>query len=60
MPVLGQYCGNSLPSNTISSSNQLFLKFKSDNNDYQHKEFKLDYKSKGELFRAINKKVLIK
>ena len=51
-PVLGKLCGDSLPPNTISSSNQLFLKFKS-NGYWQYKGFKLEYKSRGELFRAI-------
>ena len=54
-PVLGKYCGKSLPLNLISSSNQLFLRFKS-NGDYQYKGFKLEYKSRGELFRVIKSK----
>ena len=48
------YCGNSLPLNLISSSNQLFLRFASDEYHWQRqgfKGFKLEYKSQGELLR---------
>ena len=52
-PVLGKYCEDSLPLNLISSRNQLFLKFKSLKG---FKGFKLEYKSRGELFRAVKSK----
>jgi len=54
--VLGKYCGRSLPLNLISSSNQLFLRFKSDYHNSRDKGFKLEYESRGKLFRAMNKK----
>jgi len=43
-PVLGKYCGNSLPPDITSSTNQLFMKFKTDVGG-QYKGFKLQYKT---------------
>ena len=41
-PMLGRYCGDSLPPSQISSSNQLFLHFQS-SSTYTATGFKLEY-----------------
>ena len=49
-PLLGTYCDSSVPHGFISSSNEIFLWFKTDNSDGR-KGFQLEYKSLGELFK---------
>ena len=47
-PLMGKYCGHEIPPNLISSSNEVFIYFKTgaglSNSDY--KGFSLQYKSK--------------
>ena len=43
-PLIGHYCGTSLPPNFISSSNRTFIHFKTDESKNK-KGFKLEYKA---------------
>ena len=42
-PRIGKYCGNSLPSSVISSTNKVFIHFKTDGSGTSGKSFKLQY-----------------
>ncbi|GFU96639.1 cubilin [Trichonephila clavipes] len=43
-PLLGRYCGNYLPQDLISNTNQLFVRFKTDNSLVQG-GFRIEYKT---------------
>lgn len=48
-PLIGKYCGNSLPAPIVSSSNSLWIRFKSDN-AVSHSGFRAVY-TVGEILR---------
>ena len=41
-PVLGKFCGNSIPPKTVSTSNEVFIEFKTDHNTVK-KGFQMEY-----------------
>ena len=58
-PVVGQYCEASKPQNFISSTNEILLYFKSDDNGQDKKGFQLKYKTSSEYLELYIKKGII-
>ena len=58
-PVVGQYCEASKPQNFISSTNEILLYFKSDDNWQDRKGFQLKYKTSSEYLELYIKKGII-
>ena len=46
--MIGKYCGDSIPSSHISSSNKILIHFKTNYHDNSDSGFKLEYNPKGE------------
>ena len=52
-PSLGEHCGNSIPTSLVSTSNQLFLLFKTDFS-VDGKGFMIEYSPASRLQESIN------
>ena len=44
-PMIGEYCGNSIPNNQISSTNSVLIHFLSDGYDENNSGFQLQYQN---------------
>ena len=44
-PIIGEYCGNSIPNNQISSTNSVLIHFLSDGYDENNSGFQLQYQN---------------
>ena len=49
-PMIGEYCGNSIPNNQISSTNSVFIYFESDG-DVTESGFQLEYQRFSEYLK---------
>ena len=49
-PIIGEYCGNSIPNNQISSTNSVLIYFESDG-DVTESGFQLEYQRSSECFK---------
>ena len=49
-PIIGEYCGNSIPNNQISSTNSVLIHFESDGS-VTESGFQLEYQRSSEYFK---------
>ena len=52
-PMMGKYCGNSIPPSHVSSSNEVLIQFKSDGSGFPTAGFKLEYNPLGKQNTSI-------